>query len=130
MLEQLLGDQKNKLIEILTSQLGVNGDQAGGFIGKLLPMIQGLMGEGKLDASSLLSGDLSALKGGLDMDMLGGLLGGGKEQAEEGIDAIAMPLSDSLSKLDDPMGMLGGLIGGESDDLLAKAKKGLGGLLG
>ena len=55
----------------------------------------------------------------------------GKEKAEEGIDAIASPLSEQLDKLDDPMGMLGGLLGdSDSGDLMSQAKKGLGGLLG
>ena len=131
MLDKLLGNNKNELISALTGKLGVSEDQAGGFLGKLMPMIEGLIGDGKLDIQSLMKGDLSALKSGLDMNMLGGLLGGGKEKAEEGIDAIASPLSKQLDKLDDPMGMLGGLLGGsDSSDLMSQAKKGLGGLLG
>lgn len=131
MLDQLLGDHKDQLIEVLTSKLGVNGDQAGGFLSKIFPMIQGLLGDGKLDVADLMKGDLSSIKGGLDLDMLGGLLGGGKDKAEQGIDAISGPISDNLGKLDDPVGLLGNLIGGgDANDLMAKAKKGLGGLLG
>lgn len=131
MLDQLLSEHKDTLISALTSKLGVNEDQAGGFLGKVLPMIQGLFSEGKLDADALMKGDLSALKSNLDLGMLGGVLGGGKEKAEQGIDAIADPISKQLENLDDPIGMLGDLLGGGgSDDLMEKAKKGLGGLLG
>lgn len=131
MLDKLLIGHKDTLIKALTSKLGVNEDQAGGFLAKILPMIQGMFSDGKLDANSLMKGDLSAVKNNLDLGMLGGLLGGGKEKAEQGIDAIADPISNELGKLDNPMEMLGGLLdGGGSDDLMAKAKKGLGGLLG
>lgn len=131
MLDQLLNEHKGTLINALTSKLGVNEDQAGGFLGKVLPMIQGLFSDGKLDAGALMKGDLSALKSNLDLGMLGGLLGGGKEKAEQGIDAIADPISKELGNLDNPMEMLGGFLsGGGSDDLMEKAKKGLGGLLG
>jgi len=130
MLDQLLNEHKDTLINALTTKLGVNNDQAGGFLIKVLPMIEQLLGDGKLDMSALLKGDLGAVKNSLDLDMLGGLLGGGKERAEQGIDAIADPISKELDKLDDPIGMLGGLLGDDSGDLMSKAKKGLGGLLG
>ena len=130
MLDQLLNEHKDTLINALTSKLGVNKDQAGGFLIKVLPMIEQLLGDGKLDMSAVLKGDLGAVKNSLDLDMLGGLLGGGKERAEQGIDAIADPISKELDKLDDPIGMLGGLLGDDSGDLMSKAKKGLGGLLG
>ena len=130
MLDQLLNEHKDTLINALTSKLGVNNDQAGGFLIKVLPMIEQLLGDGKLDMSALLKGDLGAVKNSLDLDMLGGLLGGGKERAEQGIDAIADPISKELDKLDDPIGMLGGLLGDDSGDLMSKAKKELGGVLG
>ncbi len=130
MLDQRLNEHKDTLINALTSKLGVNKDQAGGFLIKVLPMIEQLLGDGKLDMSAVLKGDLGAVKNSLDLDMLGGLLGGGKERAEQGIDAITDPISKELDKLDDPIGMLGGLLGDDSGDLMSKAKKGLGGLLG
>jgi len=130
MLEQLLSEHKDTLIKALTDKLGVSGDQAGGFLSKIFPMIQGLLGEGKLDAGDLLKGDFSALKSGLDLDMLGGLLGGGKEKGEQGIDAIAGPISEKLGDLDDAKGILGSLLGGDAGGLMDKAKGGLGGLLG
>jgi len=132
MLEKLLSEHKDTFISALTSKLGVNSDQAGGFLSKLMPMIEGLIGDGKLDVQSLMKGDLSGVKKGLDMDSLGSMLGGGKEKAEEGIDAVSGPLAEQLDKLDDPMSLLGGLLGGggDSGDLMDKAKKGLGGLLG
>jgi hypothetical protein len=131
MLDQIIGDRKDDLIKMLSSKLGVSDDQAGGFLSKLMQKIEILLGEGKLNASSLMNGELTSLKSYLDLDHLGALLGGGKEKAEQGIDAVSKPIAEQLDKLDDPMGMLGNLIGGgDSGDLLSKAKKGLGGLLG
>ena len=131
MLEELLGDQKDNLIKIVMEKLGVSGDQAGGFIGKLLPMAEGLIGDGKLDPSALLKGDVSSLVSGLDMDSLGAALGGGREQGEAGVSAVAGPIGEVLDGLDDPMEMLGNLMGGDDNgDLMSKAKAGLGKLFG
>ncbi len=125
MLEKLLEGQKDNLMELVMSKLGVSGDQAGGFLTKLFPMIQGLMGDGKLDPSALLKGDVSALKNGLDLESLGSALGGGKDKAEQGIDAVAGPIAETLGKLDNPMDMLSGMLGDDAGGML---KKGLGGL--
>lgn len=62
MFDQLLNEHKDPLINALTSKLGVNKDQAGGFLIKVLPMIEQLLGDGKLDMSALLKGDLGAVK--------------------------------------------------------------------
>lgn len=130
MLEQLLGDQKNDLIRIVMEKLGVSSDQAGGFVGKLLPMIEDLVGQGKIDASALLKGDVSSLVKGLDLNALGATLGGSREKAEAGVDAVANPIAKQLEGLDDPMAMLNGLIVGDKSDLLKKATGGLGKLFG
>lgn len=125
MIEKLLAGQKDDLMKLVMSKLGVSDDQAGGFLTKLFPMIQGLMGDGKLDPSALLNGDVSALKSGLDLESLGSMLGGGKDKAEQGIDAVAGPISETLGKLDNPMEMLTGALGDDAEGLL---KKGLGGI--
>ncbi|MBL4590944.1 MAG: hypothetical protein JKY96_03185, partial [Phycisphaerales bacterium] len=44
MLDKLLEGQRENLMKIVMSKLGVSGDQAGGFLTKLFPMIQGLLG--------------------------------------------------------------------------------------
>ncbi len=111
MLDQIIGDQRESLINLLSSKLGVSDDQAGAFLSKLLQKIEILMGEDKLDVDSLLKGDLSSLKSNLDLDNLGALLGGGNEKAEQGIEAVSAPIAEQLDKLDDPMQMLGGLLG-------------------
>ncbi len=111
MLDQIVGEKKDELIKLLSSKLGVSDDQAGGFISKLMQKMEILLGEGKLDVDSLLKGDLSSLKSNLDLDNLGALLGGGKEKAEQGIDAVSTQIAEQLDKLDDPMQMLGGLLG-------------------
>lgn len=125
MLENLLEGQKDNLMKLVMGKLGVSGDQAGGFLTKLFPMIQGLMGDGKLDPSALLKGDVSALKNGLDLESLGSALGGGKDKAEQGIDAVAGPIAETLGNLDNPMDMLKGALGDDAEGML---KKGLGGI--
>lgn len=127
MLDKLLDGRKDNLIEMLTSKLGVSGDQAGGFLSKLLPMIEGLIGKGDIDASSLLKGDVSSLKNALDLDALGSALGGGKEKAEQGIETVAGPIAEQLNGLDNPMDMLKGALGGDAEGLL---KKGIGKIFG
>lgn len=127
MLDKLLEGQKDNLIGMLTSKLGVSGDQAGGFLSKLLPMIEGLLGKGDIDPSALLKGDISALKDGLDLDALGSALGGGKEKAEQGIETVAGPIAEQLNGLDNPMDMLKGVMGGDAEGLL---KKGIGKIFG
>jgi len=127
MLDKLLEGQKDNLIEMLTSKLGVTGDQAGGFLSKLMPMIEGLLGKGKLDADALIKGDVSSLTSALDLDSLGSALGGGKEKAQQGIETVAGPISEKLSGLDNPMDMLKEVMGGDAEGLL---KKGLGKIFG
>ncbi|HED53574.1 MAG TPA: hypothetical protein ENJ00_05165 [Phycisphaerales bacterium] len=114
MLEQLLASHKDELLGALTSKLGVSSDQAGGFLSKLIGMIQSLIGDGKLDVQDLLKGDVSSLTGKLNMDELGGLLGGGKEQAEQGLSAVIGPLSEKIGGLGDAGDLLGKITGNDS----------------
>lgn len=127
MLDKLLEGQKDNLIGMLTSRLGVSGDQAGGFLNKLLPMIEGLIGKGKIDPSALLKGDVSSLTSALDLESLGSILGGGKEKAEQGVATVAGPIAEKLNGLDNPMDLLKGAMSGDAEGLL---KKGLGKIFG
>ncbi len=111
MLDQIIGDKKDELVNMLSSKLGVSDDQAGGFLSKLMQKMEILLGEGKLDVNAIMNGDLTTLNSYLDLEKLGALLGGGKEKAEQGIEAVSTPIAEQLDKLDDPMQMLGGLLG-------------------
>ncbi|GJM19491.1 MAG: hypothetical protein DHS20C14_17040 [Phycisphaeraceae bacterium] len=112
MLDQLLSGSKDELINTLTAKLGVSDAQAGGFLGSLLERVEDLLKGGKLDVSSLLSGDTSTLKGLLNMEALGGLLGGDAKKAEAGVEAVIDPIAKDLGgnagMLDQLQGMLGG----------------------
>jgi hypothetical protein len=135
MLDKLLGgSQKNDLIGMLVSQLGVSNQQAGGFLDSLLGRIGDLLKGGKLDVQKLIAGDTSALKSNLNMEALGGLLGGGADKAEKGLGTIIGPLSTQLGGNKDLLGQLSGLLGGGgggADDMLKKAAGGLlGGMFG
>jgi hypothetical protein len=126
MLDKLLESNKDELLGLITSKLGVSSGQADGFLGRLLGMIQDLLGSGKLDVSDLLKGDISSLKGMLNLDELGGLLGGGTDKAEEGLGAVMGPITEKLGGLGDAGDLLGKITGGESDGIMGA----LGGILG
>lgn len=129
LMQQVLGDKKSDLVSILTGKLGVSDGQAGGFLESLIPQVMKLVQGEKLDVSGLLSGNTASLKQGLDLDALGGLLGGGKEKAETAVDTIAEPLGKQLDGMDlsGVMGMLDDGKEGGLDDMVRKAG---GGLLG
>lgn len=127
MLDDLLKDHKDDLINALTSKLGVSADQGGGFVQKLIDMVQDRIGSGDLDLSAVLSGDLGSLKSALDLDALGGLLGGGADKAEEGLGAVVGPLKDKLGGMGDAGDLLGQITGGKGLGGIGDA---LGGLLG
>ncbi|MEO1716613.1 MAG: hypothetical protein AAFR76_05830 [Planctomycetota bacterium] len=122
MLNDLLAEHKDDLIAAVMSKLGVNADQGGGFVNKLIEMVQDKVGSGDLDLSALLSGDLGSLKSALNLEVLGSALGGGADKGEEGLGAVIGPLKDKLGGMGDAGVLLGkttGSIGGG---------KGLGGL--
>ncbi|MFK7884750.1 MAG: DUF937 domain-containing protein [Phycisphaerales bacterium] len=130
LIQQVLGDKKSDLISMLTSKLGVNDGQAGGFLEMLVPQVMGMLKGDKLDVSSLMAGKTDTLKQGLDLEALGGLLGGGKEKAETAVDAVAGPIGEQLQGMGDlssVMGMLDDGKDGGIDDMVRKAG---GGLLG
>lgn len=136
-ISQVLGDKKGDIIAMLISKLGVNEGQAGGFLGSLVPQVLGMLKGGKLDVASLMGGDTSVLKSGLDLGALGGLLGGGKDKAEQAIDTVAGPIAKQLGGLGDLQGLLGQLgdVQGMLDDgepggLDDAARKIGGGLMG
>ena len=127
MLDDLLKEHKDDLIGAITGKLGVNADQGGSFLNKLIEMLESKIGGGDLDLSALLSGDLGALKDKLNLDVLGSALGGGADKGEEGLSAVIGPLTDKLGGLGDAGDLLGKLTGGKGLGGLGDA---LGGMLG
>lgn len=121
-ISQVLGDKKGDIVSMLTSKLGVNAGQADGFLGSLIPQILGMLKGGKLDLASLLGGNTSALKGGLNMDALGELLGGGKAEAAQAVDTVAKPIGEQIKGIGDLQGLLGKI--GDVDGLLDDGKPG------
>ncbi|GEM_PF-2593013 len=128
LMQQMLDEGKSDLVPMLTEKLSVSDSQAGSFLESLLPQVLSMLRGDKLEIASLLSGSTSSLKQGLDLDALGGLLGGGKEHASTALDTIAGPLGKQLGGID-----LSSLLGvaddgqeGGIDDIVRKG----GGLLG
>ncbi|MEO0482893.1 MAG: hypothetical protein AAF138_04660 [Planctomycetota bacterium] len=116
MLDQLLGDNKNDLIQNLVSQLGLGEREAGGFLDQALAMIMGLFKGGDLDLSKLLGGSGEGLASGLDLGALSGLVGGDAGKAQAGVGTILDTLKGKLTDADDPEGLLGGVLGGMDKD--------------
>ncbi len=121
MLSELLSGERDGIISAISSKVGASEGQAGGFLDKAISMIEGLIGSGDLDISSLLKGDLSALTSKLDLGSLGSMLGGGEDKAKQGLEALAGPLTSKLGESSDAVGMLEKLAGG---------KGGIGGAIG
>ncbi|MEO1533958.1 MAG: hypothetical protein AAFS11_00165 [Planctomycetota bacterium] len=111
MLKDLLAEHKEDLIAAVMSKLGVNADQGGGFVTKLIDMVQEKIGAGEIDLSALMQGDLGALKGALNLDVLGSALGGGADKAEEGLGAVIGPISEKLGGMGDAGDLLGKITG-------------------
>lgn len=111
MLDQLLGDKKNDLIGMLTNQLGVSDAQAGGFLGSLLERLEDLLKGGKLDVQQLLSGDLGSITKNLNLEALGGLLGGGADKGEQGVKAVMGSVAGELGGNENLLGQIQGMLG-------------------
>lgn len=121
-INQVLGDKKSDIVTTLMGKLGVNEGQAGGFLEMLVPQVMAMLKNGKLDVESLLGGNTAALKGGLNMDALGQLLGGGRAEADRAVDAVAQPIGEQLKGVGDLQGLLGQL--GDVQGMLDDGKPG------
>lgn len=134
MLHQLLGGSMASIVGQLTSQLGVSADQANAFIGKALPMIEGLLKGGGLDPSQLLKGDLSGLASKLDLGSLSQAFGGDVGKAKNGVDVLGEGIADAIGRnsggIEQLLGQLGGQSGGGGGGGLAGAVGSLGKLFG
>ncbi len=96
MLEQLLSGAKDSILKELTGRLGLNPDQAGGFLQKGLALLEGAFKGGKLDLASLTSGTPSTVASKLDTTPLAGLVGGDPGKARVGLESILGPLMSSI----------------------------------
>ncbi len=112
MLDQLLGSVKGNVLNDLTSKLGLSGDQAGGFLQKALGLVQAALAGGKLDAASLLNGNLSGVMSKLDVSSLAGLVGGDGGKAKTGMESVLGGLMSSIKSNPDAGAVLGQLTGG------------------
>lgn len=130
LIQQVLGDKKSDLVSMLTSKLGVDDGQAGGFLEMLVPQVMAMLKGEKLDIASLLSGNTSSLKQGLNMDALGQMLGGGREKAETAVDTVAAPIGEQLQGMGDLSSVMGMLDDGKEGGLDDMVRKAGGGLLG
>ncbi len=126
MLDQLLGGSRDSLVRTLSSQLGLNPDQAGGFLTKALAVIQSAIKSGKIDPAALLKGDPSALVSKLDLGSLSQMVGGQTGKAQTGVQTILAQIMSSAksnpeaSKL---LSQLGGSGGGLVGALSGAASK-------
>lgn len=120
MLEQLLAGSKASIVSKLTSQLGISGDQANGFLAKLVPLVEGLVKNGGLDVQKLLAGDASAVTSKLDMSALAGFFGGSIDKAKAGVEVVAQDLAGA-AKTSGGLGGLADAVGGIAGKLFGKS---------
>jgi hypothetical protein len=66
MLDQLLGGANNTIIQSLTSKLGMDSNQAGGFLQKALSLLEGGITSGKVNPTELETGNTSGILSKLD----------------------------------------------------------------
>ncbi len=130
-LKQLLADKGSVLLPLLTSKLGMSGDQAANFLPAAAQKIIGAVSGGGLDLGALLGGgDLGALISKIDIPGLARETGVDKETAAKGVQTVAPPLLAGLKeKAGSAEGMLSMLGGAGKGDLLGKAGSALGGFL-
>lgn len=129
MLDKLIAEHKDRLLENLVSQVGLGKDEAGGFLSKIIGSIQGLIGGGKLDLKDLIGGNVGAITSKLDMNDLAGALGGSKDKAEQGVNAVVSQLSGILGEKSDIAESLLGKVGGGDLGSKLDAAKGIAGKL-
>jgi hypothetical protein len=110
-LEQLLAGSKASIVSKLTSQLGISGDQANGFLAKLVPLVEGLVKNGGLDVQKLLAGDASAVTSKLDMSALAAFFGGSVEKAKAGVEVVAKDLAGASGSSGGLADVVGGIAG-------------------
>jgi hypothetical protein len=143
MLESLLKDNMDEIIGTVAGATESGTGEAQNFVTTVLGILQDEAAGGRLDLASLLRGDFGSLKDALSFQELGGLLGGGAEAGEKGVEAMMVPVSDSLQSIggelggidgllrqilggDSGAGGIGGVAGGVADGLLGM----VGGILG
>lgn len=96
MLEQLLAGAKDGIIKDLMGKLGLNADQAGGFLQKGLALIEGALKSGTLKSSSFVQGGSQGILSKLNIGSLAGLAGGDAGKARTGMESILTPLINSV----------------------------------
>lgn len=117
MLSELLGENKDQLVQTLASKIGLSTGEADGFLAQALAMLQNMLAGGKLDLASLLAGASGeSLASGLDLSALTGMLGGDADRARTGLGTIIESLTAKLQQADDPQTLLGGLLGSLDSD--------------
>lgn len=96
MIEQLLASAKDGIVKDLMGKLGLNADQAGGFLQKGISLIEGAIKSGTLDTSSLVQGNASGILSKLNLGSLAGLVGSDTNKAKSGMESILTPLMNGI----------------------------------
>lgn len=147
MLESLLRDNMDEIVGQVASATEAGTTESTNFVTTVMGILQEEAAAGRLDLGALLKGDFGSLKNALSFEKLGGLLGGSAEAGEKGVEAMMIPVSDSLQNLGSQMGgvdgllqqilgvagggeaggggilgIVGGLLGGGADDAADKGK--------
>ncbi len=96
MLDQLLSGAKDGIIKDLAAKLGLNPNQASGFLQKGLSLLESALKGGKIDLAALTGGNASGILNKLDLSSLTTLVGGDTAKARTGMESILGPLMSSV----------------------------------
>ncbi len=110
MLESLLRDNMDEIVGQVASATESGTTESTNFVTTVLGILQEEAAAGRIDPQALLKGDIGSLKDSLSFEKIGGLLGGGAEAGEKGVEAMMIPVSDSLQNLGGQMGGIDNLI--------------------
>ncbi len=106
MLDQLLGDAKSGIVQSLTSKLGIGADQAGGFLGKALSMLEGGITSGNVSPSDVESGNTSGILSKLDLSQLSSFTGGDTGKARSGMETVIGHVTGAVKSAGGVQGLL------------------------
>ena len=115
----MLRDNMDEITGQVASATEAGTTEASNFVTTVVGILQEEASAGRLDLDKLTKGDLSQVRNAVNFEKLGGLLGGGAEAGEKGIEAMMIPVSDSLQDIGRELGgldkVLGRILGGAGE---------------
>jgi hypothetical protein len=125
-LESMLRDNMDEIVGQVASTTEAGTTEATNFVSTVVGILQDEAAAGRLDIAQLAKGDTSAIRDAVSLEKLGGLIGGGAEAGEKALEAMMIPVGDSLQDMGKELGGLDKVLG----QILGTAGEAGGGILG